>query len=165
MPIKKPEIDFCNKTHSLLHREIRINCHSYMVMLTLQVISQSIASVIAKHCKCHRKALQVPSQSFAGGIAKLCMKNKCKKMGGIKMVKQPMKPPFYTPSESCRTVISIHKPTYTEALIQSNMQLHTPNRSTPTVHRRRANFVEQSLLNAGKGLSVLLIYIAFTISR
>ena len=72
MPIKKPEIDFCNKTHSLLHREIRINCHSYMVMLTLQVISQSIASYIAKHCKLHRKALQVPSQSFAGGIAKLC---------------------------------------------------------------------------------------------
>ena len=144
-----------------------------MVMLTLQVISQSIASVIAKHCKCHRKALQVPSQSFAGGIAKLCKfhckalreKSNAKKMGGIKMVKQPMKPPFYTPSESCRTVISIHKPTYTEALIQSNMQLHTPNRSTPTVHRRRANFVEQSLLNAGKGLSVLLIYIAFTISR
>ena len=105
------------------------------------------------------------SQSFAGGIAKLCMKNQMQKKGGIKMVKLPMKPPFYTPSESCRTVISIHKPTYTEALIQSNMQLHTPNRSTPTVHRRRANFVEQSLLNAGKGLSVLLIYIAFTISR
>ena len=72
MPIEKPEIDFCNKTHSLLHREIRINCHSYMVMLTLQVSSQSIASVIAKHCKCHRKALQVPSQSFASAIEKLC---------------------------------------------------------------------------------------------
>ena len=151
MPIKKPEIDFCNKTHSLLHREIRINCHSYMVMLTLQVTSQSIAGGIAKLCKFHCKALREKSNA--------------KKMGGIKMVKLPMKPPFYTPSENCRTVISIHKPTYTEALIQSNMQLHTPNRSTPTVHRRRANFVEQSLLNAGKGLSVLLIYIAFTISR
>ena len=81
MPIKKPEIDFCNKTHSLLHREIRLNCHSYMVMLTLQVTSQSIASAIAKHCKCHRKALQVPSQSFAGGIAKLCMKNQMQKNG------------------------------------------------------------------------------------
>ena len=81
MPIEKPEIEFCNKTHSLLHREIRINYHSYMVMLTLQVISQSIASVIAKHCKCHRKALQVPSQSFAGGIAKLCMKNQMQKKG------------------------------------------------------------------------------------
>ena len=158
MPIKKPEIEFCNKTHSLLHREIRINYHSYMVMLTLQVTSQSIASAIANLCRRDSKALQIPLQSFAWKI-------KCKKMGGIKMVKQPMKPPFYTPSESCRTVISIHKPTYTEALIQSNMQLHTPNRSTPTVHRRRANFVEQSLLNAGKGLSVLLIYIAFTISR
>ena len=44
-------------------------------------------------------------------------------------------------------------------------QLHTPKRSTPTVQRARAVRVAQSLWNVAIGVSVLLMYIHFTIFK
>ena len=43
--------------------------------------------------------------------------------------------------------------------------LHTPKSRMPVVQIANASFVLEALLNAGKGLSLCLMYIAFTINR
>lgn len=48
---------------------------------------------------------------------------------------------------------------------QSYTQLHTPKSSTPAVQRARAVRVAQSLLNGASGVSVLLMYMHFTIFK
>ena len=45
------------------------------------------------------------------------------------------------------------------------MQEQTPKRATPAVHSAIANFVLTSLWKVGSGLSVFVMYIAFTINR
>ena len=53
----------------------------------------------------------------------------------------------------------------TLAAMYSKIQEHTPNNKTPMVQSASVIFVLTSDLNVGKGLSLLLIYIAFTINR
>ena len=54
---------------------------------------------------------------------------------------------------------------YKAAKIQSYTSLQTPKSATPRVQMAKAKRVLQSLLKAGKGFSLLLMYIALTMSK
>ena len=59
-------------THVVSHSFSLIQNRTVGFCARIAHLTQSVASVYAKHCICQRKALQPPTQSFAIANAKLC---------------------------------------------------------------------------------------------
>ena len=61
-------------THVVSHSFSLIQNRTVDYCARIALLTQSFASVYAKHCICQRKALHLPTQSFAIANAKLCIK-------------------------------------------------------------------------------------------